>query len=452
MATRKDLLKAHAFVTQRLKAALVSRRPDDPERPLRRLGTGVFASVMIGVLVAVGFGVVGLIRGGSSTSWQNEDAVIVNSETGAVYAFIGGELYPAANITSAKLATGGANQRALKSRSLVGFPEQNPIGIAGAPRQLPAPANMSAYPLRVCSTSPDDQDQRYVTLEVGSGAVPDGNASFAARDSSGAVYLVTNGRAHLAPTPEGSALPPVLSFLGFTTVIEPGDRFLNTLPSGTPLEPLTIPKAGEQSIRPPNTGSNLIGTLFHVDGATTTYYVLLEGGLAEIAPLESAVLATAYNAESTAISATEAARVMGSEQITAPDIPRYLPEPDRSITNVAAASACVTWADADSDPRTALAVDTPDVASRATTAWVADAIIMPTLHGALVTPAGGGGTPVLVTESKRFGIGSVEDQVALGYGDVTVDEIPTEVLTLLPEGLDPGQLLSKDAALRPLGG
>lgn len=451
MATRKDLLKAHAFVTERLKAALVSRRPDDAERPLRRLGTGLFASVMIGVLITAGFGVVGLIRGGTSTSWQNNDHVIVNSQTGAVFAYLAGELYPAANITSARLATGGADLKTLKSRSLRGFPEQNPIGIPGAPKQLPDPASMGAYPLRVCSTEPDDQGQRFTTLEVGDGEVPDTNVTFAARDSSGNVYLVTHGRAHPAPTPEGSAIPPVLSYLGFTTVMEPGDRFLNTLPSGSPLEPLEIPKFGEQSVRPPNAGSTTIGSLFHVDGATTTYYVLLEHGLAEIAPLESAVLASGHDLTSTAISASEAARVMGTEQISRPDIPRTMPEPDRSVSDPSNASVCASWPEADAEPRLALAVDTPQVTTTARTVRSADLVVMPTLHGALVTTEAGD-TAILLTESKRFGIAATEDQAALGYAELTPEAIPTEILTLIPEGLEPGGMLSKEAALQPVGG
>ncbi|MGJ3508244.1 type VII secretion protein EccB [Enemella sp. A6] len=450
MATRKDLLKAHAFVTQRLKAALVSRRPDDAERPLRRLGTGLFASVMIGVLITAGFGVVGLVRGGTSTSWQDKDHVIVNSETGAVFAYLAGELYPASNITSAKLATGGAELKKLKSRSLRGFPEQNPIGIEGAPKQLPDPKSMGAYPLRVCSTAPDDKDQRFTTLEVGAGDVPDGNATFAARDSSGEVYLIVNGRAHPVPTPEGSSIPPVLSFLGFNTVVEPGDRFLNTLPAGSPLEALDIPKFGEQSVRPPNAGSTKIGSLFHVEGATTTYYVLLEDGLAEIAPLESAVLAAEHDIESTPISAAEAARVIGTEQISKPDVPRTLPEPDRNVADPSSVAVCASWPDADSEPRLALAVDTPEAGTAASTVQAADVVVMPTLHGALVT-AESGDTAILVTESKRFGIASDEDRGALGYGELTPERIPTAILTLIPEGLDPGLMLSKDAALQPVG-
>ena len=63
MAARKDLLKAQAFVQQRLVSALVDREPDSQVPPLRRLSLGLFVSILVGALVAVvgGVGFVGLI-------------------------------------------------------------------------------------------------------------------------------------------------------------------------------------------------------------------------------------------------------------------------------------------------------------------------------------------------------------------------------------------------------
>ena len=52
MAARKDLLKAQAFVQQRLVSALVDREPDSQVPPLRRLSLGLFVSILVGALVA----------------------------------------------------------------------------------------------------------------------------------------------------------------------------------------------------------------------------------------------------------------------------------------------------------------------------------------------------------------------------------------------------------------
>lgn len=42
MASRKDLLKAQSFITQRLVASFVNRDPDSPIGPLRRVATATF--------------------------------------------------------------------------------------------------------------------------------------------------------------------------------------------------------------------------------------------------------------------------------------------------------------------------------------------------------------------------------------------------------------------------
>ena len=55
MASRKDLLKAQSFITQRLVASFVDRDPDNATGPLRRVGTATFVGVMIVGLLVLAF-------------------------------------------------------------------------------------------------------------------------------------------------------------------------------------------------------------------------------------------------------------------------------------------------------------------------------------------------------------------------------------------------------------
>lgn len=449
MATRKDLLKAHSFVTQRLIAALVGRRADSPEPPLRRVGTAGFASIMIGIIVTAGFGVVGLLRGGSSTAWQNDTAVIINSETGTVYAFIDKKLFPAVNVTSARLATGGASVKTLKSRSLRGYPTENPIGIPGAPQQLPDVDDLATFPLRVCSTAPEE-DHRFVTLEVGTGQVPGTSQAFAAQDRSGTYYLVTEGRRFPIPTPE-QGRPPLLTNLGFNSSARLDDRWLNTLPAGPELTPITVPKEGQPSLRRPPSGDGRIGGFYRTSGDRPVDYVLAEEGLVAITPLEGEI-ARAAGKESVEISPDEASTYAAPDDISMsdPDMPSTIP--DAPTSPIAEESICATWTDSTSPPKIAIGAPTPDVVATPgeDDPRSADTVVIPTLQGALVTPAKGSSFGVLLTEGKRFGIASAEDVKALGYADHEVDQLPDSVIALVPQGLGPGSQLSKSEALQPI--
>src|SRR5699024_1160897 len=150
LASRKDLLKAHKFTSDRLVAALVSHDPDRVDSPLRRVFTGTFASVLIGVVIMAGFGVFGLIRPGHSTTWKESDSlVVIDSEAGQVFWYRKPVLYPMENITSARLASNGADEETLKSKSLRGVERGERLGITGAPGQLPPTEDLDFYPAQV---------------------------------------------------------------------------------------------------------------------------------------------------------------------------------------------------------------------------------------------------------------------------------------------------------------
>lgn len=456
MATRKDLLKAHKFTSQRLVAALVDRDPDDLEPPLKRMVMGTFAGVMIAVLITAGFGVVGLIKKGGSQNWQSPGTVVIDESSGVVFAFLEsegnpeGELHPTLNITSARLATGGENIMSVKAKSLRGFPRSYTIGIPGAPDQLPDPKDMSTYPIRTCSTKPD-QDKRFTTLQVADGDVPAESATVAVKDDSGVEYLVDDGTAfRLAAGKEHS---PLLVDLGFSaSAVSPGNTWLKTLPQGTPLEPLAIEGVGKKSSSPLPDQPDEIGTLFMGKGSADTFYILLDDGLAAVKPLESRIWQLEHGTEPIEVDANVVAQHLSpsdqAEPISAPDLPRDLPTPDEDYAGATDSSLCATWTDAETPPRIAIGAETP-AASAAAGGGYADKVEMPVLHGALVHPddtTGNNPDVTLITDGKRYGVANPDAQTALGYAETTKDPIPAQLLALIPPGLENGLVLSVEEA------
>ena len=456
MATRKDLLKAHKFTSQRLVAALVDRDPDDVEPPLKRMVMGTFAGIMIAVLITAGFGVVGLIKKGGSENWKSPGTVVIDESSGVVFAFLEsegdpeGQLHPTLNITSARLATGGENIMSVKSKSLRGFPRSYTVGIPGAPDQLPDPQDMSTYPIRTCSTAPD-QDERFTTLQIADGEVPADNATIAVKDDSGVEYLVDDGTAFQVSS--GKEHSPLLVDLGFSAnAASPGNTWLKTLPQGTPLEPLAIDGLGDTSANPVPGQDDKVGTLFVGKGAADTHFILLADGLAAIKPLESRIWQLEHGTEPVEVDSTVVAQHLSptdqADPISAQDLPRDLPTPDEGYAGAADQSLCATWTAADADPMIAIGAPTP-TAIGAAGGGFADKVEMPVLHGALVHPddvTGENPATTLITGGKRYGIASAEGQTALGYAETPKEPIPSQLLALVPPGLEDGLVLSIEEA------
>jgi len=156
MRSRREQVEAHRFITSRMNQALVLANPDSIERPLRRIGVSIFASVMILVLIFGGFAIATLFGKGNDAPLANN--VILVKETGAVYVYINKakstspeeappgdplKLWPVANFTSALLlakpgSDGKLPVQTLKRSSLANIPRGNfTIGIEGLPSQPP---------------------------------------------------------------------------------------------------------------------------------------------------------------------------------------------------------------------------------------------------------------------------------------------------------------------------
>ncbi|WP_040283660.1 type VII secretion protein EccB [Tessaracoccus massiliensis] len=459
MATRKDLLKAHAFTSRRMLAAFVDRDPEDPTPPLRRVGTATFVSVLLGVVLLAGTALIGLLRGGvSNDSWTDQDNVILNdTQSGQLFAHTNKQVIPVTDVATARLLAAGDAPEGpprvidVKTEALVGAEMQPRQGIPGAPPQLPAAGDLATFPLRLCSTEPTGRG-RYLTLQFGATEPSSMDYSFIARASEGTQYLISGGRSHELYAPRGSTSP--VSFE--VPVIEPGNSWIYAIPLGQPINPPEIPGYGDTATKAYQ--GKTIGEVVAVTGSDPVrHYVQLNNGMATISYLEAKLLyheqGRDFTQEVGSISEQDLSGYLidGLESITAPGIPMYAPVAPPGFDTGTNASVCATYT-ADDPDRVSVSMGqtTPTIDQRQMgppTGKYIDHIDLPALKGALLRNADSAkeeAVATLLLNGRSYPIPTMAARQALGYGDVAPMPVTGGLLNLLRSGLPSGVALSRE--------
>lgn len=109
MASKKDLVEAHAFSRRRLVSAFLSGAPGGREVEPARPGRSVFGGLVLAVLLIAGGAVAHFLAPRPATGWADQPGLIV-TKGGARYVVTGPEndreLYPVVNLASAQLILG----------------------------------------------------------------------------------------------------------------------------------------------------------------------------------------------------------------------------------------------------------------------------------------------------------------------------------------------------------
>jgi type VII secretion protein EccB len=470
MQTRREQVRAYRFVTRRIVSALLSGEPETTDLPMRRLGLALLASAMLGAVVFAGVGVYGLLNpGGARPDGQN---LVIERETGARYVYLDDVLYPVLNYTSARLILGAADPavRTMSQNSLRGLRRGQPVGIAGAPDALPAPAALVGLPWTVCST-PRSADVAAPVTQVLVGSRPTaGNSDLA--DT--ALLVISDGdnptryllwRDRRLKVKDRS----ILTSLNLTSVtsLPVGQPLLNAITAGPDLAPFALPDAGQPVDRPIGGAPAKVGQLYHVGDQ---HYVAITTGLARIGEV-TATLLLAAGAKDQEITARDAGSVLVDTRVEPEGFPATVPKL-RSVDADNTAVCASYRGDGDGNHREVV-VGLSDAATVATVASVqdgggqvsngvrsADRVSLAGGHGALVqaVPAPGAsatGTPLyLVTDQGiRYPIPnkSPDVQAALGYGGVTPVRVPAALVALIPLGpaLDPAAARSFSGRANP---
>lgn len=469
MQTKRDQVQAHMFLMSRLTSAMLRSDPDAPESPQARTNRGILWGVVIAVIITAGAFVLGMFSPGKKTSWQTSGDLVVDKDTGARYLYLGDELRPVRNYASARLLSGAEiGTTTVGTNSLRDTPRGTPVGIPGAPDQLPQVEDATQTRWLVCAAAgpaADEEGATFTTLVVGGDAEGDGVGA-----GEGALvvgpddeeYLVWQGIRLRLDSDSGAR-----ESLGYTAQapVAVSASFLNSLPVGPDLTPPPVPGLGDAG---PG-GVGVVGQVFEqaVTGGESRYYQLHTEALVPV-------------------TATEVALILGDQRIRegAYDgaAPQALPLTSQAVRDLASGDGTATGARLPQAPPTAVPVfeeeslcasivpegdgsrisvsvmpngllGTPAQLSSELAAPACspvDALVVPPGGGTLVRAVGAGGGRIgpslyLVTEAGvKHRVDGSEAAAALGYGSATPGELPAPLLAMVPSGPDLSELDARE--------
>ncbi|MEV7329453.1 type VII secretion protein EccB [Micromonospora sp. NPDC093244] len=459
MRTRRDQVQAYRFVTRRIVSALLSGDPETTNLPMRRLGMAVFGSVIAAAVVLGGVGAYGQLTG--NTAPLEDKTLVIERETGATYVFVGGQLYPALNYTSARLILNVADPtvRTMSQASLRDRPRGRTLGIVGAPDALPDRKSLTGLPWSVCDVPDPTDPQRSTTRVVIDRALP-GGAPLGDR----AVLVTVDGQRYLLT---GDARLQVLGGdqtiaalrMPNATQLRVGQQLLNAVPAGPPLRKPTLPGEGDRSGLSVGDRPSTIGQVFQAAGR---YYVLTREGLVSITEI-TALLMISGGGQITDITPDQAGRLLTEQRVEEDGLPETLPTlyPARAGQTTLCATyragtgggpPVTTLEVFDRAPAELTATDPGPVPVRQTrrdAVRTAEAVLLPGGKGVLAQAAPGAGTSgsgaagstiyLISPQGVRYPLASAETLAVLGYAGVTPLAVPGALLALIPTGptLDP---------------
>ena len=256
MATRKDQLDAFNFARRRTVANLVAPSATGSDegapRPVRTFASSIILSAIAVAAVAV----LGVFKPAAPSGWQN--GLAVDSSTGAAYIDQSNELHSVYNITSARLILGSKFAKYDVPDSTLnnsGVPLGSPVGILGAPEDVPAASNMNLTQWSFCQNEKGTADETVqggqTYLEVGywpAASSTQGlwtsssDVALIVHDTAGNVYLIDGDYQYLVGQGDSTNVQNYLAAVGDTNDTNgtaPGywvsDTWLSAIPKGSPI-------------------------------------------------------------------------------------------------------------------------------------------------------------------------------------------------------------------------
>ena len=144
MATKKDLVEAHAFSRRRLVTAFVSGAPGGREVEPVRPGRVLIGGVALSVLLLAGAAIAGFLLGRPPAQWLDKGSFVISKDTGEQYVVLrGGDeplLQRVPNYVSAQLLLGQAELTpyTVRDKYIRTVQLGEDLGIEGAPAALPS--------------------------------------------------------------------------------------------------------------------------------------------------------------------------------------------------------------------------------------------------------------------------------------------------------------------------
>lgn len=357
--SNRDQNSGHLFYNRRLKAAItrfsVRMKHDD-----RKQQAAVALSV---VFVLIGIGWMALLHIMKPAGLVGQSAIIGNRDTGAIYAKIDGRLYPALNLTSARLAVGSpATPTWVKAAEIAKYPTGPMIGIPGVPDSLTVTTSaVSAW--SVCDTAPTRGTGAppLVTsiageLSTAGRAAPMAPSQAVLVTHKGATYVIWGGQRSRIDATDRSVTFNLGLDPGVTYPIEISNALFDALPSTEPLVVPAIPEAGTPSrwLAGATVGSVL--ETRDATGAVTGFYVLLPDGVQKITSFVADLLRTAVAQGSATPTLVSPDKLIHIPVVDVLDVDYYPSGKLNFVDTAVNPVTCVAWQKQSTDPQATITV------------------------------------------------------------------------------------------------
>ncbi len=356
--SNRDQNSGHLFYNRRLRAAItrfsVRMKHDD-----RKQQAALALSL---VFVLLGCGWMALLNVMKPAGLVGQSAIVGNRDTGALYAKIDGRLYPALNLTSARLATGSAATPTWVRPAEIGkFPTGPMIGIAGITDDLALTGNpVSAW--AVCDTAPGRGSGAAPAVTAIAGQLSGGRAEPMASSQAllathrGATYLVWNGqRSRIDPADRSVTFNLGLD-PGVTRPVELSGALFDAMPATEPLVVPAIPEAGTPSRLLPGSVVGRVLETRDANGQVIGFYVLLPNGVEKITSFVADLLRTANSQGASAPELVSPDKLVNIPQVDVLNVGFYPTGRLQFVDTDANPVTCVSWTKQSTDPQARIAV------------------------------------------------------------------------------------------------
>ncbi|MCI4674185.1 type VII secretion protein EccB [Candidatus Mycolicibacterium alkanivorans] len=342
----RDQNSGHLFYNRRLRAAItrfsVRMKHDD-----RKQQAAVVLSL---VFVLIGCGWMALLHFMKPAGLVGQSSIIGNRDTGALYAKIDGRLYPALNLTSARLATGNsAVPTWVNAKEISKYPTGPMIGIAGIPDDLTIAANpVSAWSL--CDTAATRGSGEPPVVTAIAGELSTGGRAAAMKPNQAVLathkdgtYLIWNGqRTQIDPADRSVTFNLGLD-PGVTRPIQISNALFDAMPATEPLVVPAIPEAGAPSRWLPDSVVGRVLETKDAGGAVSGFYALLPNGVQKITGFVADLLRTADSQGSTTPQLVSPDKLVDIPEVSVLDVDFYPTGRLDFVDTDANPVTCVGW-------------------------------------------------------------------------------------------------------------
>ncbi|MFG1792720.1 type VII secretion protein EccB [Nocardia sp. NPDC049149] len=363
----KHQVSGWRFLLRRIEHALVRRDASMMDDPARGRSTALSIGIALACVGIAGAAVLGFFKPDKKIA---NSKIVAESDTGALFVRVGDRMFPALNLTSARLVVGSAENPVRVSRAeLAKFPRGPWVGIPGAPGSIVDSGDRrsswtvcdtaklgAAAPVSPTTGLPTVTLSPVRTTAIGGPLTTDGDAirelapgeARLFRDSSTTWLVYADAAKGVVRASIDLRDSPAVLALGIdptAAIVSVSKGLIGAIPEVPPIRVPVIPGAGEAALlrSGPSAPVGSVLTVSTPDRGTS-YYVVSQSGVVQV---NSVVAAMLRNADS---HGTASSRIVGPDVIAAnlrpgswPGTEAFPADPVKLVDPARSGVTCYHW-------------------------------------------------------------------------------------------------------------